>query len=97
MLRRINWQAYLYRPLSNRLRLRDYTPDAAANQLDDGIGDTFVLGLWYEVRPSLLPYRDRTSIWGPCRSAAVAASVVPRPSRRYVVLPRARVAQHFKS
>src|SRR5208283_1274565 len=36
--------AYLYRPFSKRLRWGDYTRGAAANQLDDGIGDTFVLG-----------------------------------------------------
>jgi hypothetical protein len=28
----------------NRLRRRDYTRGAPANQLDDGIGDTFVSG-----------------------------------------------------
>jgi hypothetical protein len=34
----------------NRLRFRDYTRGASANQLDDGIGDILVLGLWNKVR-----------------------------------------------
>jgi len=39
-------QARLSKPLFRPIRLRwdDYTRGAAANQLDDGIGDTFVLG-----------------------------------------------------
>jgi hypothetical protein len=35
---------------SNRPRWSDYTRAAPANQLDDGTGDTFVLGPWNTVR-----------------------------------------------
>jgi hypothetical protein len=38
----------LVRP--DRLRWSDYTRGAPANQLDDSIGDIFVLGPWNEVR-----------------------------------------------
>src|ERR1700684_2068686 len=73
----------LYRPFSNCLRLGDYTRGAAANQLDDGIGDTFVLGSWYELRPSLFPNRDSTLIGGrPVCNGASAAGAESEPTLR---------------